>query len=89
MATLQMLNGCATSRLERRYVSGCVNAEEYLKCDLVALRAERKRKYQKLFSDFRRGLIRTFFWEMARREYTERCLAIDDKIQEAKEAKNG
>ncbi len=85
MANLKLLKEAATSRLERRYVVGCENAEEYQARDLSDLRAERKRLYQKMYSDFRRGLIRTFFFEMAKREYTERCLVIDDAIQGLKE----
>lgn len=89
MANLNMLKEAATSRREKRYVDGCINAEEYLASDLPRLRAKRKHLYQRLFSDHRRGVVRTFFWAIAGREWLERSLYIDDKIQEAKEAKNG
>lgn len=89
MVTLNMLNEAATSRKERRYVAHILNAEEYLTRDLSDLRAKRKSLYQKLYSAHSQNMVRSFFFDMARREYTEACLRIDDKIQEAKEAKNG
>lgn len=85
MVTLDMLKEAATSRLEHRYVAQVVDAEVRLTHDLSDIRAKRKRLYQQLYSDHSQSYVRTFFFDMAKREYTERCLVIDDTIQGLKE----